>query len=93
MNIIYQYRVLNEEGRNEIAYIRYLKNSKTEWIDVLDDSEESKDSKITLKYDTVKGVITYNSLRNSIAPKSRMVLPFEFTDEDKQLEECKIFRF
>lgn len=79
--------MLKEEGRREIAYVRYLKNSKTEWIDVLDESEESKESKITLKYDRIKGVISYKSLRNSIAPKSRIVLPFEFTDEDEQLNE------
>ena len=83
------FRVLNEEGRREIAYIRYLKNSKSEWIDIKDDSEESKDSKISLKFDKIKGVITYDSLRNCPVPKTRMVLPYEFTDEDSKLETCK----
>jgi hypothetical protein len=83
------YRVLNEEGRREILYVRYLKNSKSEWIDVQDDSEESKDSKVTLKYDKIKGVITYDSLRNSLVPKTRLVLPYEFTDQDDKLRICK----
>lgn len=84
------FRVLNEEGRNEIVLIRYLKNSKLEWIDVLDESEEAKESKITLKYDKIKGVITYDSLRNCIVPKSRVVLPYEFVDRDTKLDQCKL---
>ena len=71
--------------------VRYLKNSKTEWLDIFDDSEESKESKISLKYDQIKGVVTYKSLRDSIVPKSRMVLPYEFVDEDKELKICKNF--
>lgn len=85
--------MLNEEGRKEIVYVRYLKNSKTEWLDIFDESEESKDSKISLKYDKIKGVITYKSLRDSIVPKSRMVLPYKFTDEDKELKICKFCLF
>lgn len=85
--------MLNEEGRKEIVYVRYLKNSKTEWLDIFDESEESKDSKISLKYDKIKGVITYKSLRDSIVPKSRMVLPYKFTDEDKELKICKLCLF
>ena len=71
--------------------VRYLKNSKTEWLDIFDDSEESKESKISLKYDQIKGVVIYKSLRDSIVPKSRMVLPYEFVDEDKELKTCKNF--
>ena len=68
-----------------------MKNSKTEWLDIFDDSEESKESKISLKYDQIKGVVIYKSLRDSIVPKSRMVLPYEFVDEDKELKTCKNF--
>lgn len=70
-----------------------MKNSKTEWLDIFDDSEESKEAKISLKYDQIKGVITYKSLRDSIVPKTRMVLPYEFIDDDKELKICKILIF
>ena len=81
--------MLIEEGRREIVYIRYLKNSKTEWLDVHDESEENKDSRVSFKYDQIKGVITYASLRDSIVPKTRMVLPYEFTETDDKLQICK----
>lgn len=70
-----------------------MKNSKTEWLDIFDDSEESKEAKISLKYDQIKGVITYKSLRDSIVPKTRIVLPYEFIDDDKELKICKILIF
>jgi hypothetical protein len=75
--------VLQEEGRREIVFLRYLKNSKTEWIEINSDSEGPN---VTFKYDKIKGVITYNSLRNSVVPKSRMVLPYEFVEKDKHLK-------
>ena len=78
-----------KKENKELLFVRYLKNSKTEWLDIFDESEETKDSKISLKYDKIKGVITYKSLRNSIVPKQRMVLPYEFVDEDRQLKICK----
>lgn len=70
-------------------YIRYLKNSKAEWLDTSNDSENSKDANVTFKLDRIKGVITYDSLRESIVPKSRMVLPYEFDEKDQNLQICK----
>ena len=87
--ILIQYRVLNEEGRKEIIFVRYLKNSKTKWIDVDNDSDGAKDTKVTLKLEKIKGVIKYDSLRNSIVPKTRFPLPYEFTDSDPKLKICK----
>jgi len=73
------------------VYIRYLKNSKSEWINVIGEDEKSNDSRIVFKLDKIKGVITFNSLRNSVIPKTRMVLPYEFTEKDKKIKQCRSY--
>lgn len=65
-----------------------MKNSKTKWID-LKEVTESKEVKLSFKLDKVKGMVTYDSLKNSIYPKTRMALPYVYTDYDSKNKICK----
>jgi hypothetical protein len=68
-----------------MVYYRNLKNSKAKWVNL---REERASNALEFKIDEIMGVATFDSLRNTAYPKTRMALPYVFTHFEKRLEIC-----